>query len=300
MAHRRLWRIGCDLVVAAGIVALPARAQTTINAEEPVVERAATGHSPDCAPMPGTEKLRDQRRADFVIMGEAHGTVELPDAFAGLVCAYAATGDPLTVGLEFLPAEQVSIDAYLASDGGDAAKRILLASPAWSIRDGRASQAILDLVESLRRIKSGHPDLAVILFDHPIDSPGTSAAREKGMAEHLLAAKRARPTAPVLALTSIGHAGKSAWTSFGPPFPAMSQHLPADRTVAMAFDVMGGEIWTCRPTDTAPEECGPRPVTARNAALPRGLSMGNSRTGFDASISIGSVFSASPPARIEP
>lgn len=300
MAHRRLWRIGRALVVAAGIAALPARAQTTINAEKPVVERAATGHPSHCAPMPGTEKLRDQRRADFVIMGEAHGTAELPDAFAGLVCAYAATGDPLTVGLEFLPAEQVSIDAYLASDGGDAAKRMLLASPAWSIRDGRASQAILDLVESLRRIKSDHPDLAVILFDHPSDGPGTSAAREKGMAERLLAAKRARPTAPVIALTSIGHAGKSAWTSFGPPFPAMSQHLPADRTVAMAFDVMGGEIWACRPTDAAPEACGPRPVMARNAALPRGLSMDNSRTGFDASISIGSVFSASPPARIEP
>lgn len=254
--------------------------------------------SSGCTALPGAAMLLDDARPDFVIMGEAHGTAELPAAFADLVCAYAASGTPVTVGLEFLPGELPALDAYLASDGGTAARSALLASPAWSIRDGRASQAIFDLVEALRRMKRVHPDLAVVAFDHPSERPGTSAAREKGMADLLLAARRSRPAAPVLALTGIGHAGKSEWTSFGPPFPAMSQHLPADRTIALSFTATGGEIWGCgRATDGAAPECAPRPVTARADHRPRGVTSGSDRKGFDATISVGGAFSASPPAR---
>ena len=256
---------------------------------------------PVCAPLPGAETFRDVVRPDFIIMGEAHGTAELPAAFADLVCTYAASGVPLTVGLEFLPAEQAAIDAYLASSGDAAARATLLASPAWASRDGRASQAMFTLIETLRQIRRAHPDLAVVAFDALSEQPGTSAAREKGMADLLLAARRARPNAPVLALTGNGHAGKSAWTSLGPPFPAMSQHLPADRTVAVSFDVGGGEIWACRrPAENAPETCGPQPVTPRSTQRPRGISMGSERKGFDATLSVGTVFSASPPARDTP
>lgn len=259
---------------------------------------APSARPPVCTALPGAGLLLNELRPDFVIMGEAHGTAELPAAFADLVCAYAATGVPLTVGLEFLPTEQSAIDTYLASNGEESAKAALLASSAWAIRDGRASEAIFRLIEALRQIKQVHPDLAVVAFDHPSEQPGTSAAREKGMAQLLLAARQARPTAPVLALTGNGHAGKSEWTSLGPPFPAMSQYFPADRTVAVSFDVTGGEIWACsRPAEDAPEACGPRPVPARSNARPRGIFEGSERKGFDATISIGSAFSASSPAR---
>ncbi len=254
-----------------------------------------------CAPLPGAEVLRDVQRPDFVIMGEAHGTAELPVAFADLVCAYAAAGTPLTVGLEFLPAEQPALDTYLASNGDDAAKAALLASHAWTIRDGRASQAIFGLIETLRKMKAAHGDLAVVAFDHPSEQPGTSAAREKGMADLLLAAKRARPAAPVLALTGNGHAGKSEWTSLGPPFPALSQLLPAERTIAISFHVEGGEIWSCwRETPETDETCGPRPIRARSESRPRGIAAGSSRKGFDATLSVGNAFTASPPAKPAP
>lgn len=267
----------------------------------PVASANAVTSSPGCTPLPGAEMLRDVQKPDFVIMGEAHGTTELPAAFADLVCAYAKTGAPLTVGVEFLPTEQPALDTYLASNGDDAAKAALLASPAWAIRDGRASQAIFDLVEALRRMRAWHPDLAVVAFDHPSEHAGTSAAREKGMADLLQAARRARPAAPVLALTGNGHAGKSEWTSLGPPFAAMSQHLPSDRTITLSFDVPGGEIWACqRPAEDGAEECTPRPVPVRNTNPVRGVSAGSDRKGFDATISVGTVFSASPPARAEP
>lgn len=265
---------------------------------------APASHEPAetaCTPLPGVEALRDIQRPDFVIMGEAHGTTELPAAFADLVCAYAAAGTPLTVGLEFLPAEQPALDAYLASDGGEGAKAALLASPAWMIRDGRASQAIFGLIEALRKMKATHGNLAVVAFDHPSERPGTSAAREKGMADLLLAAKRGRPAAPMLALTGNGHAGKSEWKSLGPPFPAMSQLLPAERTIAVSFHVESGEIWSCwRETPESDEICGPRPVRAQSESRPRGIEAGSSRKGFDATLSVGSPFTASLPAKPAP
>ncbi|MDZ3832313.1 MAG: hypothetical protein U0S50_10895 [Sphingopyxis sp.] len=251
-----------------------------------------------CTPLPGAEHLLGEEGPDFIIVGEAHGTAELPGAFADLVCAFAKKGAPLTVGLEFLPAEQAAIDAYLGSQGDQAARSKLLTSPAWALHDGRSSKAIFALVETLRRIRVVHPDIRVIAFDHPSEQGGTSAAREKGMADLLLAAKQARPDATMLALTGVGHAGKSEWTSLGPPFPAMAQLLPADRTVTLAFDVTGGEIWACRQTAKPPqEECGARAVPARTPQRPRGIHPGSARKGFDATISVGGSFSASPPAR---
>ncbi|MDG2521395.1 hypothetical protein P7B02_07560 [Caulobacter segnis] len=251
----------------------------------------------DCPTLEGAPALK-ARAPDYVLFGEAHGTKELPALFGDLVCAYAASG-AVTVGLEFLPAEQAALDAYLASDGGAQARATLLASAGWSDRGGRASVAILDLIDRLREFKAAGADLTVVAFDHAGDNPAsTSDARESGMARHLMAAKAARPAAPLLALTGIGHAGKSAWTSFNPPFPAMSQHLPADRTVATTFVRGGGEVWACRsPSQGAPQECRVWPSTAREAIPARGIRPDASREGFDAVVSPGAPYSGSPPAR---
>lgn len=263
---------------------------------------AAAAKKPDCTPLKGAETLIARTNLDYVIVGEPHGTQELPALFGELVCAFAADGKPLVIGLEFLSGEQPSFDAYLASDGGDKARKTLLASEGWADQFGRASQAIFELIASLRRLKSAGTDLTVVAFDHPSEVPGTSDAREKGMAQKLIDAKAARKNARkpvrVIALTGVGHAGKSAWTSFNPPFLAMSQHLPADRTVAVTYARGGGEIWACRaPAAGAPEECKTWPSTARDPISERGLILDTSREGFDAIVSAGKPFSASPPAR---
>lgn len=259
--------------------------------------RAAAVSDLPCTALPGAAALLGSADPHYLILGEAHGTAELPAAFADLVCAAAARGGPLTVGLEFLPEDQGALDAYLLSDGGAVARAALLASPGWKRSDGRGSGALLDLTDSLRRLRHAGVDLRIVAFDHPGDRPGTSAARERGMAELLLAARRDRPAAPVLALTGIGHAGKSEWTSLGPPFPAMSQHLPPERTIAIAFSVAGGEIWACRrPEGSDSEQCGPRAINARGEAEPRGVRPEQGRKGFDATLSVGGPFSASAPA----
>lgn len=255
---------------------------------------------PACQALPGADALLQKPGLDYVIFGEAHGTTELPAAFGDLVCA-AATQGPVTVGLEFLPQEQASLDAYLASDGGAEARAALLASEGWADPYGRASEAIFQLVEQLRLMKAAGADLTVAAFDHPSETPGTSAAREAGMARLLLEARAARPDARVVALTGVGHAGKSAWTSFDPPFPAMSQLLPDANTVALTFIRGGGEVWACRaPSEGAAEECRVWPSTAREEIPSRGVALDASRSGFEGIVSVGAPYTGSAPARARP
>ncbi len=278
MTKTRLWLLPCLLSLTT--FAAPAA--------------AAEG----CIPLAGAERLTRSDGPDFILFGEAHGTRELPHAFADLVCTLAFSRRPLVVALEFLSSEQAALDAFVRSDGGPAARAVLLASPGWGDRHGRASEAILALLESLRRQAAAGADLTVLAFDHPSRTPGTSAEREWGMARHLLDARARRPHARIVALTGIGHAGKSLWTSLGRPFPAMAQYLPPDRSFSLAFHRGGGEYWACRrPAEGAPEECRAWPATMRDPPLARGLHLDPPREGFDGLISTGGPFSASPPAR---
>lgn len=282
------------------LLSLAALAALSIASAAPAASvQAAPTAEAGCRPLPGVEAVVARADLDYVILGEAHGTRELPEVFGDLVCALVADGRPVTVGLEFLPGEQAALDAYLDSSGDEAAVARLLASDGWADDQGRASAAILALVERLRTLKAGGADLAVAAFDHPSETPGTSAAREAGMARHLRQARAARPEAVVVALTGIGHAGRSAWTSFDPPFASMTQKLPEARTLTIAFVRSGGEAWGCRrPAEEAAPVCAAWPSPAREATPPRGLVMDASRIGFDAIISVGSAYSASPPARM--
>ena len=252
-----------------------------------------------CPTLAGVDTIAQDRALAQIVVGEAHGTRELPETFGDLVCNLARDGRPVTVGLEFLPSEQAALDGYLASDGGAGAVSRLLGSPGWGDRHGRASEAMFQLVDRLRRMRRGGADLEVVAFDHPTEtSAGTSALREETMARLLLDARARRPEALVVALTGVGHAGRGPWTSFDPPFPSMTQHLSTATTLTVTFARSGGEAWACRTSPgTAQERCGGWPVAAREPVSARGVWRDATRPGFDAALSAGTAYSASPPAR---
>src|SRR4029079_429619 len=63
--------------------------------------------------IPGQERL-----GSLVLLGELHGTAEIPAAFGRLVCQAASTRrGAVLVGLEILAGAQAAIDVFLASDG---------------------------------------------------------------------------------------------------------------------------------------------------------------------------------------
>jgi hypothetical protein len=252
----------------------------------------------ECAPMAGAEAIASRADLDFLVFGEAHGTAELPALFGDLVCAVAATGRPVVVGVEFLPANQSRLETFLATRDADSARKTLLSAPAWSDRVGRASVAMLAMLEQVRSLHAAGAEVRLVAFDHESESGPTSEKREAGMGQRLLDASRAHAGALVIALTGVGHADRTGWQSFKPPFRSAVQYLPDDRTLSLTFVRGGGEAWACRPpAEGAPEECKVWPGTKREEIPGRGIVLDASRPGFDGVVSAGKPYSAAPPAR---
>lgn len=104
MRHKHGWR---GWALAAGLaLTLVAHAKLPTGAPDDAGIEAATqaivGHA-------GTRRL--------ILLGESHGTREIPDLVHALAAAYAPKG-PVLLGLEIPHGEQLALDAYLRSDGG--------------------------------------------------------------------------------------------------------------------------------------------------------------------------------------
>ena len=144
---------------------------------------ASAGETQPCRPIAGLEPWL--RPGAVLLLGEIHGTAQSP-AFAGdAACRAARSGLPVVVALEQPVAGQQRVDTFLASDGGEHARRALLAGPFWQsgYQDGRASQAMLELIERVGRLRRSGSPARVVLFDTGAAQGGP--ARDRGMAERL-------------------------------------------------------------------------------------------------------------------
>ena len=92
------------------------------------------------------------RPGDIILIGEVHGSSEIPAVVGALMSEALACGLHVELGLEMElpPAERSRMDTFLASDGGAAARAALLRGEHWRFEDGRASEAVLELVEQAR------------------------------------------------------------------------------------------------------------------------------------------------------
>lgn len=250
-----------------------------------------------CEPMPGLGATVPLDRLDYLLVGETHGTTELPAAFAAIACAALEGGRPIVVGIEHAPEHQTALDVYMSSEGGPAARQALTAAPAWST-DARFSVAMADMIEQVRTWRAAGADVTVAAFDELARQPGVDAAREESMARRLIEARAARPGSMVVALTGLGHADKEGFISMSPPVASMMMHLPAERSASLAFFRSGGENWRCRREEGATQDtCGPAPLTAREDAVERGVHPTTDPAAFSGRYSPGGVLTASAPAR---
>ena len=250
-----------------------------------------------CAELAGADALVKRPEIEFVLVGEYHGTNEMPAVARDIACAATTTGRPLVFGVELTPVDQPAIDEFMRSNGSPSARGALLASPGWCEKGGRTTAAIVEMLETLRRLGRRNR-VSVVAFDAAPTPRGTSAAREAAMAKVLKKTAAKQPGSLVVALTGAGHAGKSAWTSYDPPFAAAGQLLPPERTVALTFARPGGRYWGC----SAPNGDGSRGCTAydmppREPVAARGIRFDKSlRDGFDGVYSAGGRYTASHPA----
>lgn len=251
----------------------------------------AAPSGPACHPIPGWEAVSQRRDLGFLVIGEMHGSNEIPQIFADAVCLTAATR-PVTVALEQNEAGQEAIDAFMASNGDEQARTTFgKALFGHSAPDGRSSIAYVQLFETLRQMKATHRIDRVIGFQPAYSAALVNpAAREEAMAQRLMA--QARPGTTVMVLVGNVHAMQA---SAGRPYRTMASYLPPERTITLDTFGNGGSIWACMGN---PMVCGPQPMsfTAADKAPQRHVELlpqpGEPYSGV---LYLGQATSASPP-----
>jgi hypothetical protein len=157
-----------------------------------------------------------------VLLGEIHGTEQVPRFLGDLACRAAAAGLAVVVLLEIPADEDPAFARYLASAGRAADRTRLLAGAFWRspYPDGWSSRAMAGLLEQLRRLRAGGAQVAVAgLID---GNPARDG--DAGMADRLIARRRQHPEALLLALAGNNHTRIADWPE-GPQSRAMGQHL---------------------------------------------------------------------------
>src|SRR6267154_6295288 len=173
----------------------------------------------------------------IIVVGEMHGTTEVPLFVLQLVRQLQESNEKLTIGLEIPINHQRDIDDYLKT--GDFDK--LLTLDYFKYPDGRTSVAMGQLIKGLRDIK----DLSVICFD--IDRGfGTEVNRDSVMGLNL---SKSYKGGQMVILTGNLHANlkQGYWR---PNFKSAAFHFSrinkfGDSLISLNTYFGSGTIWNC-------------------------------------------------------
>ncbi len=234
-----------------------------------------------------------------LLVGEMHGTIESPEFVGAVACAAIERRLGVTVALEVPREERARVVTFLGSSGTANDRAALLAGPFWQAeyQDGRRSQAMLALFDHLRRLR-GSGSLEVALIDRA-ESPATSQARDRWMAEALMAALAERRHGFVVSLTGNVHSRLERGVPWDPDFePAgfiVRSAQPLLDLVSLDVSYARGSAWICRSAEAA--SCGVREFGGRGAEQGgRVVLFPAVRDGYGGVYEVGAV-SASLPAK---
>ena len=246
-----------------------------------------------CSPLPGAETIWSRPSARWVFVGELHGSNETPAAFGDLVCDALAHGKRVTVGLERPSAEQSLLDRILTSPDSSGPVHELLQQATWrqADLDGRASQAMLRLVLSLRELRRTYKTLEVIAFDVPYTDHSDSG-RDQAMGKELLSLRERNPRDVIVILTGNAHSMLEPVAGYR----TAAMYLPPKETVSLLVTTNGGKSWMSGNNECGPIESG---MPAKGGYRSRGIVLDPSLAPFgkaDGILSLGTVATPSPPA----
>ncbi|MES2106664.1 MAG: hypothetical protein V4634_21775 [Pseudomonadota bacterium] len=242
----------------------------------------------------------------IILVGELHGTNEIPGFVSGLACSILREGKPLIVGLESPASNQLALNAYMDSDGGEAARAALKSSKFGEMNDGRSSRAIFGLVESMRQLRRAGANVAVAGIDisegavpEPLfkGEPVWRGERDAVMAHNIESRARVNKDHTILVLAGSLHVSRLKGAPWNPDYEPtgylLQQRLPL-YSIAFAFP-SGGSYWMCRRVSGS----GPVPQDADLVCGMNTASQGQARIDdgdFNTWVSLGMV-SASVPMR---
>ncbi len=214
-----------------------------------------------CHDVPGLAPLLEP--GSILLLGEMHGTKESPHFLYNAACLALQQGTSVTVGLEIPRSERTYVDAFLDSSGDSLAVDRLLQGPIWqrAYQDGRASQAMLDLLEGIRRYRADGLPIRALL----IDDPTIPSKRDSAMATHIHGAVLDAPDDVFLVLTGNVHNRMTRGTRWNAAYEPMGYQLRGTlgSTAITSLNVahQGGEAWVC--FGSTPADCGVRKIRGR-------------------------------------
>ncbi|MBF5044449.1 ChaN family lipoprotein [Aggregicoccus sp. 17bor-14] len=208
--------------------------------------------------LPGLDEMA--KPGGILLLGELHGTQEVPRFMARAVCQVAFEQVPVVLALELPVQEQPALDAYLRSEGGPDDQRALLMGAVWHRprQDGRTSRAVLELIEHVRVLNRQGLPVSLLAFDS-LTLQGN--AHEQAMAERLLARRAKEKGSALLVLTGNAHASTERGTEWDPGLVPMGALLARSDYRVRALDVLydAGQAWTCRLGEKGALSCGIHP-----------------------------------------
>lgn len=210
----------------------------------------STKMAPLCTPVAGSAALLAMPDRRAFLFGELHGTNEIPALFGDLVCQAAADG-PVIVGLEMSESSQGALEAWVGSDGGPSALAALLRDRHWRFADGRASEAMLSLVERLRAMKAAGRQISLLAFVPADAARLIGTAYERAMAAIWRRALSQAPSARLLVLVGNIHSRTERYRDLEPA----AMHVPRAETLTFGPLPVGGSANNC-----SAEACGLHPV----------------------------------------
>ena len=227
-----------------------------------------------------------------LLLGDMHGTREIP-AFVGALVATVSAREPVVLALEIPADHGPSLQTFLASDGGPAARRQLVAAPWWQdpYQDGRRSVAAAEMLEAVRALRAAGRAIDVVAIDDP--GGADREVREAAMARNVIAARRAHPEAALVVYAGNLHTSKRE-VGFAPGFAWMAMRVERAGVPLVSLNPRwsDGTAWTCR--DGAAEHCGVSFLAGRTAE--RGIHLEPLQGGqYDGWFGLGPI-TASPPA----
>ncbi|RKH50789.1 hypothetical protein D7Y23_12335 [Corallococcus sp. AB050B] len=203
--------------------------------------------------------LKAQAKAGGVLLlGELHGTQEVPRFIAQATCQLTVAGTPVSVGLELPVDNQARITTFLRSQGTEEDWLRLMEAPFWRspYPDGRGSEAVANMLEQLRQLRAQGLDVAVFVYDHPRLN---GQPREQALATTVLKQVEAGPARFHLVLSGNIHPRTAKGLPWDPQYQPMGRLLAARLKHVVALDVAydSGSAWICAPDERSRKlDCG--------------------------------------------
>jgi hypothetical protein len=220
-----------------------APASTAVAARVP--EAKETPLLPECGlPIIGLGK--QVKPGGVLLLGELHGTQEVPRFIAQTACQVASSGTKVTVGLELPEENEERVERFLTSAGKEEDWLKLMEAPFWRspYQDGRSSEAMANMLEQLRRLRMQGMDVAVFVYDQP----GLQGQEhEDAVAAAVLERVKAAPERFYVVVSGNVHSRTRQGLPWDEKYRPMGLQLKQQLKSVVALDVAydSGSAWIC-------------------------------------------------------